>query len=286
MVTTEENNLPGDIEQNEQDYKSLKQAVRLLTAPSLTAQLTDLLGGPLDWAVKKLPSGAQQKIHKAVEAALHKSVTAALWTMDKKGGRSQASTKLHTLAAAVTGAAGGFFGLAGMAVELPLTTTLIMRSIADVARSEGFDLSDLDVQMQCVAVFGLGGKQTESADTGYFAVRAGLHRFAGSVAAEIGEIVAAEAAAAAAKKITEKQAAKWLAEMITKVAARFEIVVTEKMALQAAPVIGAGFGATLNALFINFYQNMARGHFIVNRLADKYGEEPVKDAYQKLAKGG
>jgi hypothetical protein len=94
-----------------------------------------------------------------------------------------------------------------------------------------------------------------------------------------------QAGKAGARKLTETEAAKWLAQLIAKVAARFEIVISEKTAAQAAPVIGAGFGATLNTLIINFYQDIARGHFIVNRLAAKYGEAAVEDAYKKIYNG-
>jgi hypothetical protein len=271
------------IEENSEDFADLRRAVKLLETPSLTARITDLIGAPVEWAVKKLPSGAQQKIHKAVEAALYKAVTTALRTMDETDTHQEASLKSHTLAALAAGATGGFFGLPGMVVELPITTTVIMRSIADVARSEGFNISELQTQMQCIAVFGLNGKQAESADAGYFASRAGLHRFADLVGAELGR-AAVQATQKAGAKVTEKEAAKWLAELIAKVAARFEIVITEKMAAQAAPIIGAIFGGVLNTLFITFYQNMAKGHFIVSRLTVKYSEEAVEKAYKNLVK--
>lgn len=38
------------------------------------------------------------------------------------------------------------------------------------------------------------------------------------------------------------------------------------MAAQVVPVIGALTGATLNTMFTDYYQDMARGHFIVKRL--------------------
>nr|WP_283114711.1 EcsC family protein [Neisseria flavescens] len=37
---------------------------------------------------------------------------------------------------------GGFFGFSAIMVELPVSTTIMMRSILDVARSEGFDITD------------------------------------------------------------------------------------------------------------------------------------------------
>lgn len=282
-MNTNEKEQPGAVEDNPTDYEGLKRAARLLESPSLTAKLTDLLGSPVEWLVKKLPAGAQDKVHEVVVAGLHKAVSAALFTMNADA-KQEAFPKLHTIAAAASGAAGGFFGFAGLAIEVPFTTTIIMRSIADIARSEGFQVDELHVQMECVSVFGLGGTQAESADAGYFAARAAFQRFAGMVAVEVGKAAGKQAGKAGARKLTEGEAAKWLAQLIAKVAARFEIVITEKAAAQAAPVIGAAFGATLNALIINFYQDMARGHFIVNRLANKYGEAAIEQAYMNICK--
>ena len=40
-----------------------------------------------------------------------------------------------------SGAAGGAFGLATLPLELPVSTVIMLRSIADIAISEGEDLS-------------------------------------------------------------------------------------------------------------------------------------------------
>jgi hypothetical protein len=55
--------------------------------------------------------------------------------------------------------------------------------------------------------------------------------------------------------------------------------VSEKTAAQAIPAIGAAGGALINALFIDHFQDMARGHFIVRRLERKYGKEIIKAKY-------
>src|ERR1700746_681884 len=64
---------------------------------------------------------------------------------------------LHRALATASGAAGGTFGLAALPVELPVSTTIMLRSIADIARSEGEDLSDPEAALACVEVFALGG---------------------------------------------------------------------------------------------------------------------------------
>ena len=62
--------------------------------------------------------------------------------------------------------------------------------------------------------------------------------------------------------------------------ARFGVVVSEKAVAQAVPIIGAAGGALVNSIFIDHFQDMARGHFIVRRLERTYGEEVVKRAYE------
>jgi hypothetical protein len=66
------------------------------------------------------------------------------------------------------------------------------------------------------------------------------------------------------------------------VASRFGITVSEKVAAQAVPVLGAAGGALINTIFIDHFQDIARGHFIVRRLERKYGADLVKEEYLKL----
>ena len=69
---------------------------------------------------------------------------------------------------------------------------------------------------------------------------------------------------------------------ITRVAARFGIAVSEKAAAQAIPIIGAVGGALINTMFIDHFQDVAHGHFIVRRLERTYDPELVKSEYLKL----
>jgi hypothetical protein len=70
--------------------------------------------------------------------------------------------------------------------------------------------------------------------------------------------------------------------LITMVAERFGLQITEKAAAQAVPAIGAAGGALINTLFIDHFQDMARGHFIIRRLERRYGEDAVRLAYEGL----
>jgi hypothetical protein len=57
----------------------------------------------------------------------------------------------------VSGAVGGFFGLPALALELPVSTTLLLRAIADIARSEGEPIKSTESRLACLEVFALGG---------------------------------------------------------------------------------------------------------------------------------
>ncbi|WP_448133906.1 EcsC family protein [Stenotrophomonas rhizophila] len=265
-----------------QDWADLQRAVTLLESPTITAKMANLIGSPLEFAVKKLPNVVSKRIHGAVEAALFKSAQAALWSMDNTPGKA-ASTRWHKLAAATSGAVGGAFGFTSLFIELPVSTTIMMRSVADVARSEGFDLRDLSTRHACLEVFALGGHATgdDASETGYYITRG----FTAEVMRHLSAELAGRAASGGGVMIglTPKEAGKWLAKIVEKVAARFGVVVTEKFAAQAVPIIGAVTGATLNTMFTDYYQDMARGHFIVRRLERTYGYETVRAAYSMLA---
>ncbi|MBA3731933.1 MAG: EcsC family protein, partial [Gammaproteobacteria bacterium] len=160
-------------------------------------------------------------------------------------------------------------------VELPISTMVMLRSIADVARSEGELIATPAAKLACVEVFALGGRATsdDATETGYFAVRAALQQ------------VLAEAAQHIAQKGVAQRGAPALVRVIAQIASRFGIVVSEKVAAQAIPVIGAAGGAFINVLFIDHYQDIARGHFVIRRLERKYGGDLVKAAYDSLWDG-
>jgi hypothetical protein len=75
-----------------------------------------------------------------------------------------------------------------------------------------------------------------------------------------------------------------LVRFVAQVASRFGVVVTQKVAAQAVPVVGALGGAAVNYAFIEHFQDVARGHFTVRRLERAYGEELVRTEYERLAR--
>lgn len=253
------------------DLEDLYYAATLLENPGLAVKITNIVGVPIERAFALLPAGWNDVVQKSTKRALETAVNTALFTLqhNKKGASAD---KIHTLMAAGLGAAGGFWGLAGLGVELPVSTTVMMRSIADIARSEEHDLTDPAVKIACLEVFALGGTSAadDGAETGYFALRAALAK---SIADAVRHI--------ASRGLTETSAPT-LVKLMAQVSSRFGLQVTEKVAAQSLPLLGALGGAAINSLFIDHFQTMARGHFIILRLEKKYGSAEIQTIYNTL----
>jgi len=248
----------------------LLQAKRLLERPGYVAKLSDMIGMPLEAAVKTLPAAWTKKIGSATTASLTKCMQVANATL-RPSARS-AHPKLHGVAAALTGAAGGAFGLAGLALELPLSTVIMLRSIADIGRANGEHLADSEAQLACLMVFSLGGKSNsdDAAESGYYAARIALARAMSEATAYLSTVgVASEGAPA-------------IVRLIAQIAVKFNVQVSQKAAAMMVPIIGAAGGALVNTLFIHHFQDMARGHFAVRRLERVYGADVVGAAYRAL----
>lgn len=273
------------ISKTSKDFADLQKAVALLEATTITEQISQIIGTPVELLLKKLPKSAEKNIHKLTIVALQKASEAALWSLDNEPGRD-ASTKTNKLFAALSGAVGGAFGFAALPVELPISTTIMLRSIADIARSEGFNLEDYSTKQACLEVFYLGGpsKTDDASKTAYYGARGFATEAMYVLSKELAEVAARHAASnSVSQNFSATQSGKWLASLVEKVATRFGIVITEKAAAQIAPILGAISGASLNMMFTDFYQDMARGHFIIKRLEEKYGFLIVKTQYEELA---
>jgi hypothetical protein len=253
------------------DIKDLKSARTLLEDPGLAVKISHVLGTPIEKGFAMLPEKWETVVNDAARKSIEKALDVALWTMDP-GHLRPSSNRWHKLVVGATGVAGGAFGLAALSIELPLSTTIMLRSIADIARSEGEDLRKPGSRIQCLQVLALGGRSgsDDAAETGYFAARTALARAVSDAAAHL-----------ARKGFTDK-GAPVMVRFISQIASRFSIVVSEKMAAQAVPVMGAFGGAVLNTLFMDHFQNMGRGHFTIRRLERLHGQAEVRRVYTSL----
>lgn len=256
---------------NDEDIAELRNAKLILENPGMAAKITNMIGSPIEKGLDKLPENWSAKINEITRAALTKSINIATSSVGKSTGR-KAANKWHKLAVATTGGVGGTFGLSALAIELPISTTIMLRSIADIARSEGEDITTLQTKMACMEVFALGGRAAtdDATESGYFATRAVL---AQSVKASVDHVVS--------RGLIE-EGAPMLVQLIIRVADRFSVQVTQKAASQLLPAIGAAGGAIINLMFIEHFQDMARGHFVIRRLERKYGMTLVETTYRSL----
>ena len=261
------------------ELSELQQAIAFLESATFASRIANLLGRQAQMIGRALPAPARRLVAGASQSAMKGALKLALKTMETGGPAQEAldptgglsSRVLHKAAAAASGAVGGAFGLAALPLELPVSTTILLRSIAQIARAAGEDLRQPDAALACLEVFALGNDAGASGvESGYFAIRAALARSVN------------ESARFLVQKGVVDEAAPALIRFATQIAARFGVVVSEKLVAQAVPVLGAIGGAAVNLAFAEHFQNLARGHFIVRRLERAHGADAVRFEYQRL----
>jgi len=259
------------------DMQSLIKAKEILEKPGFAIKAVNYIGRPVEFAMEKLDS---KIINDASKKALQKSLDLAITSINVSKAENSSNLK-HKIAVAASGAAGGTFGLAALPLELPISTTIMLRSIAKIAHLEGEELDDLEARMECLQVFALGSEQNrddDASESAYYASRMGL-------AYEMR--VALKTVEGMSQKAIQEALAKgqmpMLIKVIESIASRFGVAVSEKVVAQALPLLGAAGGASINLLFINHFQDMALGHFTVRRLERVYGSDLVQKTYNSIS---
>jgi hypothetical protein len=262
---------PAPTSLSPQHLRTLERAVDLLENTDFASRLSDYAGRPIQQALGLLPKAAGERLNKTVEVAVRNCLNIAINSLGAPSGRRPASAA-SAVWAGVGGGVSGFIGFAALPVELPVTTTLMLRSIAEIARHHGEDLTRLEARLACMEVLSLGaGRRKAGPDVGYFATRAMLARLVGDASAMMAERGAAGLSSTAASGF------------VAEIAQRFGVVVSERASASALPVIGALGGASINYLFMRHFQRLAHGHFAIRRLERRYGPELVQSSYQDLA---
>jgi len=258
---------------DESAIRQLRRARDQLENPSLAARIADLAGVSIEHGFELLPEGWRRQVQGATRAALEAALEVAVRSLGRSPGGP--GVVVHRWAATFSGGVGGAFGLPALALELPVSTTIMLRSIAGIAAGEGENLADAQARLECLRVLAIGGRPhaADAAETGYFAARAALAR------------AVSDAAAHVARQGLAGGSAPVLVRLVSQIGARFSVVVSEKAAAQAVPVIGALGGAGLNRVFIDHFQAVAQGHFTVRRLERSWGEATVRDQYRRLEAG-
>jgi hypothetical protein len=258
---------------SDSDRDALTAAVRRLEQPGIAGRLVALTGKPVAFFERALPAGTAAAIARAAALALERALGIALYSIDDaRIGRFVRGRRAHSALACASGAVGGAFGLAALAIELPISTTIMLRAIAAIAREEGEDLGNPETGLACLEVFALGAPPAQGrlGESGYFAIRAMLARTLAGMADYVVD------------RGVLREGAPYFVQFLARVAGRFGIVVSQKLAAQAAVVTGAFGGAALNLAFAEHFQDLARGHFTVRRLERIYGTDPVRIEYERL----
>ena len=251
------------------DDTALKQAVKSLENPNFAARLADYAGIPVNRVLGILPKVANNQLGALVRSAVMKSLDVAIDTLEDEPPPTPAIW-FSSFLAGVTGGVSGLVGFAALPVELPLTTTFMLRAIAAIARHEGEDLSKIEARLACLEVFALGTKRNQQIDVGYYAARALLSKYTSDIVALVAERGAVDVSAPVVRN------------MVSEIVSRFGLVVSDKIAAGALPILGAVGGATVNVIFMDHYQRIAQAHFVLRRLERTYGAANVRRRYAEL----
>ena len=246
--------------------------MRALEGDSFASRLARAFGGQVRLVGRAFPVAARKAVALATDTALRTALRVAMRSLGR-GGAGKPRNRLHQAAAAVSGAVGGAFGLSATLAELPVSTTILLRSIAEIARENGEDLENPEARFACLNVLGLGADRPEGAEarrSRYYAVREQLAQGLSDVDFLL------------VKQGVATELAPMLARYMSQIGARFGVIVTEKLAAQALPVVGAIGGAAVNAAFARHFQTLARAHFTVRRLERVHGAETVRFEYERL----
>ena len=231
-------------------------AARQCKANGVLMSAINFVGGQVEDGLKMLPASARDQIDDLARAALRQSFDVASKSRTGRG-ETFGSDRIHKILGTLSGALGGIGGLPTALAELPVATTVIFRAVHHVAVEYGEDPDAEETKLECLAVFGAGGPGTEDdgVDTAFIGARLSI-----SGAAVNG--------------------------LISKVAPRFAAVLSQKLASQAVPILGAAAGAGTNYAFVDYYVSMAHVHFGLRRLARMYGDQAVTDHFHTVLASG
>jgi hypothetical protein len=227
-------------------------AMRQTAANGVLMKAINYVGGQVESGLSVLPTGVRDQIDSVARIALEKSFNLAAKTRTGRLGRAIGTDWMHRVLGTVSGAIGGVAGIGTALTELPFATTIIFRSVQAVAEEYGEDPQSAETRMECLAVFGSGGPGTDDdgVDTSFIGARLSITGPA-------------------------------LNTLISKVAPRFATVMSQKLASQSVPILGAIAGAGTNYAFVNYYISMAHVHFGLRKLMREKGEDPVLDAFHR-----
>jgi hypothetical protein len=255
--------------------RELALAIEQLERENFITRLAQATGTPVDIAMKYLPGPVNRRVREMIKTVILRCLDVAVNSLEEDADLGPPPGWMGKLLTGISGGIGGFFGMPALPFELPLTTALMLRSIAEIARAEGEDLTTIEARLACLEVFALGGGgDSNELKLEYYAVRSVLSRLTQDLSRYMMERGAFSASAPV------------IARFIGEIASRFGFAVSARVASGIVPVIGAIGGATVNVVFTDHFQHVARGHFVVRRLELEHGAELIRHHYAALAAPG
>ncbi len=220
----------------------------------LLVRLADLMGNLMGRGVRMGVRGLgvapsfQAAFQGIAEAALRRAFDVAILGLPS-GAFDRPRRRMARPIVMLSGAMGGFAGLPGLAPDVTVTTIAILRQIARIAQEEGENLADPEARRACLQIFALRAEHANmtGSELGYFSARLALQ-------------------------------GRPLVLLLNEVAASYGFTLSQKLTLQAVPVVGALAGAALNRAFLIYYEEAARAHFIIRRLERRYGQDTIQRA--------
>ena len=288
-ASSRDGNAPSETsELSFEDQAALARAMRELERTNLAIRLSAIIGRQVSAVGSIIPANISEIANKAAETAIRSGLNFSFRSLAGKPLRDR--RRMHKSLAVLAGAAGGAFGFPSLPVELPFSTTIMLRSIADIARGEGEDLSDPKTALACLEVFALGGRADGDKHIRFLEIDVADYNFAEGAALETGYFAVR---AILAKSVTEaasylsgrgviNEFAPALVRLVAQIGTHFGVVVSQKLVAQSVPLIGAAGGAAINYVFADHFQTMARGHFTILRLERQYGVGVVRAEYERL----
>lgn len=242
--------------------------------PSVVGKTVGMLMKPVSWVVEKvIPS-------KAIEGALAASNKVAEMLADTKDIVRDASVsridelrhkdlklsdhlanEVHNWAigvATVEGGAAGYFGIAGMAIDIPTLITLSLRTIHKIGLCYGYECKTEADKKYVLAIMSAAGANTVQEKAVSVATLQAMN-------VTIAQMTWKKMAEKAMANRYGMEAAIMSIKSLTK---QLGINLTKRKASQAIPVVGSAVGAAMNLAFINDVAWAARHSFQERWLVD------------------
>lgn len=253
------------------DAALVARAAEILERDSFGLRLVDILGTPVDVALKLSSEKMQESMDVILRRCMTKGLEFAHGSLELHG-PPKARGWLTQMAATTTGMVSGVFGLASLPVELPILCMLILRAIVEVSVDYPSE-DEHQRRLQCLFVLSLGGHLKNPEDKFlYWSVRDKFN----PMLLEAGRgLVNASGAGVPIKA---------LSTLVQRGIGNVTSQVMEQLVVRSVPVVSAVTGAALNFFLVNHYRKFAQAHFVLLHLERKYGRHLLYQHYANAPK--